>query len=128
MSPLLTVRYSFRRKTAGSVNVTSYETDGVGISLLAGPVSTFHRDLIQINSLSDFQFHLYLTANSDLQLSEVKKVKLSLYQAVEAHRVMRCQGSHIFYTIGSLIVRLSALRTSQPLHPGRFLVLISVRG
>jgi hypothetical protein len=28
-----------------------------------------------------------------------KKVKLSLLQAVEAHRVVRGQGSHIFYTI-----------------------------
>jgi hypothetical protein len=30
-----------------------------------------------------------------------KKVKLFLYQAVDAHRVVRRQGSHIFYTISS---------------------------
>jgi hypothetical protein len=51
---------SFRSKTAGPVNVKSEETDGVGISFLAEPVSTFHRDLIKIKSLSDFHFHLYL--------------------------------------------------------------------
>jgi hypothetical protein len=48
---------------------------------------------------------------------------------VEAHRVVRRRGSHIFWTIGSqMTVRLSALCTSHPLPPGRFLVLISVRG
>jgi hypothetical protein len=49
------------------------------------------------------------------------KVKLSLYQAVEA--------PHIVYTVGSqMTVRLSALRPGRPLPPGRFLILISVRG
>jgi hypothetical protein len=42
--------------------------------------------------------------------------KLSLGQAVETRVVVRRRGSHIFYTI------------SRPLYPGRFLVLISVRG
>jgi hypothetical protein len=37
--------------------------------------------------------------------------------------------SHIFHTIGSqMTVRLSAPRAGNPLSPGRFLVLISVRG
>jgi hypothetical protein len=37
------------------------------------------------------------------------KVKLSLQQVVEAHRVVRRQGSHISYTIGSqMAMRLSA--------------------
>jgi hypothetical protein len=44
-----------------------------------------------------------------------KRVKLSLYQAVEAHRVL-------------MAARLSALRARRPLTEGRFLVLISVRG
>jgi hypothetical protein len=47
---------------------------------------------------------------------------------MEAHRVVRRRGSHIFYTIGSqMAVRLSALRAGRHLPPGRFLVLISVR-
>jgi hypothetical protein len=50
-------------------------------------------------------------------------------QAVETHRVVRRRGSHILQTIGSqTAVRLSVLRAGRPLHPGRFLVLISVRG
>jgi hypothetical protein len=35
-------------------------------------------------------------------ISPIKvKLKLSLKQAVEAHRVARRRGSHMFYTIGS---------------------------
>jgi hypothetical protein len=46
---------------------------------------------------------------------------------MEAHRVMRRRGSHIFQTIGSqMAVRLLASRSSCPLPPGRFLVPISV--
>jgi hypothetical protein len=42
---------------------------------------------------------------------------------------MRRRGSHISWKIGSqLAVRLSALSAGLPLPPGRFLVLISVRG
>jgi hypothetical protein len=42
---------------------------------------------------------------------------------------MRLRGSHIFYTIGSqMAVRMSALHTGRFYPPGRFLVLISVRG
>jgi hypothetical protein len=42
---------------------------------------------------------------------------------------VRRRDSHIFYTIGSqMAAKLSALRASRPLSPGRFLVLISVRG
>jgi hypothetical protein len=59
----------------------------------------------------------------------VKEVRLSLQNAVKAHRVVRCRGSHIFYRIGSqMAVRLSALRTGSPLTTGIFLVLIFVRG
>jgi hypothetical protein len=48
---------------------------------------------------------------------------------VEAHGAVRRRGSHIFNPIGSqMAVRLSALGTGRPLLPGRFLVLISVRG
>jgi hypothetical protein len=64
-----------------------------------------------------------------LTVQQAKKEKLSLQQAVEAHRVVRRRGSHIFYTIGlQMAVRLPALSASRPLPPGRFLVLISVRG
>jgi hypothetical protein len=58
-----------------------------------------------------------------------EEVKLSPYQAVKAHRVVRRRGSHIFQTISSeMAVRLSASCAGRPLPPGRFLVLISVRG
>jgi hypothetical protein len=41
----------------------------------------------------------------------------------EGHRVVKCQGSHIFYTIGSqMAVRLSALLACRPLPPGKFLI------
>jgi hypothetical protein len=41
---------------------------------------------------------------------------------------VRGRGSHIFLTIGSQMAVRSALRAGRPLPPGRFLVLISVRG
>jgi hypothetical protein len=41
---------------------------------------------------------------------------------------VRRRGFHIFQTFGShMTVRLSILRAGRPLHPGRFLILISVR-
>jgi hypothetical protein len=44
------------------------------------------------------------------QVTSIKKVKLSLKQALEAHRVVTSRGSDIFYKIGSqMTVRLSAL-------------------
>jgi hypothetical protein len=56
-------------------------------------------------------------------------VKLSLQQAVDIHRVVRRRGPHIFQIIGSkMALKLSALFASRPLTPGRFLVLIPVRG
>jgi hypothetical protein len=61
------------------------------------------------------------------------KVKLSLYPAVEAYRVARCEGSHSIHTIGSqLAIRLTDLSTGYALLPRNIifllLVLISVRG
>jgi hypothetical protein len=48
---------------------------------------------------------------------------------MEAHRVVRRRGSHIFYKTGSqMAVRMSVLRTGDSLSPRRFLVLYSVRG
>jgi hypothetical protein len=59
----------------------------------------------------------------------VRKVKLCLYEAVEAHTVVRSRGCHIFQTIGSqMAVKLSALLAGRPLPLERFLALISVRG
>jgi hypothetical protein len=59
---------------------------------------------------------------------KTRKVKLSLQQAVKAHRVGKSPRSHILQTIGSqMAVRLSALRAGRPLPPGRSLVLISLR-
>jgi hypothetical protein len=41
--------------------------------------------------------------------------------------VVRRQGSHIFYTVGSqMAVRLSALRVGRALPPGRFLILTTL--
>jgi hypothetical protein len=41
---------------------------------------------------------------------------------------VRRRGSHIFWTIGSQMAVRSASRAGRALPPGRFLVLISVRG
>jgi hypothetical protein len=56
------------------------------------------------------------------------KVKLYLQQAMEARRVVRRRGFHVFLTIDSQMGVRSALRAGRPLPPGRFMVLISVRG
>jgi hypothetical protein len=53
--------------------------------------------------------------------NEDKNVKLSLYQAVKAHRVVRRRGSQ-------MTVRLSALGAGRPLPLGRSIVLICVSG
>jgi hypothetical protein len=37
---------------------------------------------------------------------QAEKVGLSLYQAVETHRTVRCYGSHIIWTTGYKAVRL----------------------
>jgi hypothetical protein len=52
-----------------------------------------------------------------------KKVKLSLQQAVEAHRVMRCRGSQTVLDSLQVAVRLSALHAGRALPPGRSLVV-----
>jgi hypothetical protein len=50
--------------------------------------------------------------------NKINKTILVTGQAVEAHRVVRYRGSHIFYTIGSqMAVRPSALRAG---HLGQF--------
>jgi hypothetical protein len=55
--------------------------------------------------------------------------KVSLLLSVEAHRVVERRRSHISYTIGSqMAVRMSDLSTDHPIPPGRFLVLIPIRG
>jgi hypothetical protein len=47
---------------------------------------------------------------------------------MQANRIVRRRGSHIFYITGSqTTVRLSALPAGRHLSPGRFLVLISVK-
>jgi hypothetical protein len=59
----------------------------------------------------------------------IHKVKAIPEQAVEVHRFVRRRSSYIFYTIGSqMAVRMSAFLAGLNLAPGRFLVLISVRG
>jgi hypothetical protein len=57
-----------------------------------------------------------------------QKVKISLWQATEAHK--GCETLRFPHFLDNQItaVRLSALCTGHPLPPGRFLVLISVRG
>jgi hypothetical protein len=48
---------------------------------------------------------------------------------MEAHRLVRRRGSHVLYTIVSLMaVRLSPYAPADLYTPGRFLVHISVRG
>jgi hypothetical protein len=59
-------------------------------------------------------------------------VKMFLKESVDAYKVVRCRGSHIFYTIGSqTAVKLSALRIDHVLSPPSqkdYLIIISVRG
>jgi hypothetical protein len=48
---------------------------------------------------------------------------------MEAHKIVRGQGSHIFYTINSeTVVRLSALRAGRPLPPRKIPGTQSIRG
>jgi hypothetical protein len=47
---------------------------------------------------------------------------------MEAHRGVGRRGSHIFKTVASQMAVRSALCAGRPLRPGRYLVLISVRG
>jgi hypothetical protein len=62
---------------------------------------------------------------SRLSRPNKKKFKLSM----EAHRVLSHRGSQIFWKIASqMAVGFPALLNGRSLPPGRFLVLISVRG
>jgi hypothetical protein len=55
------------------------------------------------------------------------KVKISMFQAVGAHRVVRRRDLHIFYIIGSqMATRISPLRAGRPLSPEGFLVHIYI--
>jgi hypothetical protein len=47
---------------------------------------------------------------------------------IAPYRFVRRRDFQIFYTIGSQMAVTSAPRTGRPLPPGRFLVLISIRG
>jgi hypothetical protein len=58
---------------------------------------------------------------------QIKKCKAIPVTAVEAHRVETLRLAHFLYS-SQMAVRLSALCASRPLPPGRFLVLIFVRG
>jgi hypothetical protein len=61
---------------------------------------------------------------------EMYKRKLSLYRAVEAHKVETSRLLHFLdnrLTYGGEVVSLT-LRAGSPLPPGKFLVLISVNG
>jgi hypothetical protein len=61
--------------------------------------------------------------------SFINKVKLSLQLALEAHKVLRRRGSHIFYIVRlQMAVKLLDLRLGRSLPLGIFLELISVRG
>jgi hypothetical protein len=62
------------------------------------------------------------------KLVDLCKVKLSLYRPWRPLGCERLRLPH-FQIFGSqMAARLSVLRAGRPLHPGRFLILISVRG
>jgi hypothetical protein len=64
-----------------------------------------------------------------IYIKQRERVKLCLLQAMEAHRIVRHWGFHIFYTINSqTAVRLSALRTGQLSFTPRKIPDTSVRG
>jgi hypothetical protein len=70
----------------------------------------------------------YMTIKTLVQLIEYKGKVISV-QVVEALRVARGWGSHIFQTFGSQMeAMLPTLGADRFLPPVRFLVLISVRG
>jgi hypothetical protein len=57
----------------------------------------------------------------------IRQEYLFLQQAGEAHRVVRLRDRHILWTIGpQMVARVSALRSSRPLHPWRFLTFIPI--
>jgi hypothetical protein len=89
------------------------------------PVKYFWRGSVPVQLSTA---HSMRMSNGSIRIRKIY-VKVSLKQAVEAHRVMRRRGSNIFYTIGSqMAVRLPGLCDGCSLAPGIFLVLISVRG
>jgi hypothetical protein len=54
-------------------------------------------------------------------------IRLSLQQAVMAHRIVGRRGFRIFWTVGlQMAVKLSVSRSGRPSAPVRFVVLIPV--
>jgi hypothetical protein len=75
-----------------------------------------------------FLFHLKEATAFIPKCSAKVKVKLSLKEAVEAYRVVRCQGSHTFYTIHPQMEVTSVLSAGRVSLPRKIPGTISVRG
>jgi hypothetical protein len=105
-------------------------TEEIRVRLISLRSSSNHAicALVQTNVVFLPQQSSLITCDNPWKPNRKGKVKLSLWQAVEAHKCVRFQGYHIFKTLGSqMAVKLSALFSGRSLPPGRYLVLISVR-